>query len=311
MTFALRQDESISKGVRRIVRKQLKSARDTLQDSNGESLDERVHSVRKCFKRIRAVVRLLRYSIGESTYRRENECFRDAARPLSELRDAKVLIEVLDKLEKISRRSDKKSLFRSARKRLKARRNEVHERVLRENNALAETGAAIEESLKRFDDWSDVSTGWREIAKGIRRVYRSGRKALDNAKDNSSVESLHEFRKQVKYLRHQLELLARSWPKVVCELVSQAEEIGDILGEDHDLAVLHKESNGMDSSQNAPLHELIEHRRSRLQEDAIPKGEILYREPAKDFERRLEAYWKGSEKWPKRHKASKPASSAV
>ena len=217
-------------------------------------------------------------------------------------------MEALDKLEKISRRKNKKSLFRSTRKQLEARKQEVYERVVRENDSLTDAGTAINKSLKQLDDWSDISNGWSGIAKGIRRVYRDGREALEDAKDDPSVERLHEFRKQIKYLRHQLELLAASWPKVVGKLASQAKELSEILGEDHDLAVLHsilnEESNGEDSLKNVALRELIEHRRSRLQDEAIPKGEILYREAPKDFVKRLEAYWKGSEKWPKRRKAS-------
>ena len=39
---------------------------------------------RKCFKKVRAVLRLIRPETGEKTYRAENTCFRDAARPLTD-----------------------------------------------------------------------------------------------------------------------------------------------------------------------------------------------------------------------------------
>ena len=53
MSFELRHDESLRKGIRRIVGKQLDGARESLSDSNRSSLDERIHSVRKRFKRVR------------------------------------------------------------------------------------------------------------------------------------------------------------------------------------------------------------------------------------------------------------------
>jgi hypothetical protein len=81
MSFALRQDESIPKGVRRAVGKQLKNAAANLKPGR-DSIDERIHSVRKSLKRVRAVVRLVRFSIGEPAYSHENEAFRDAARHL-------------------------------------------------------------------------------------------------------------------------------------------------------------------------------------------------------------------------------------
>jgi CHAD domain-containing protein len=311
MAFAFRQDESIPKGVRRVVRKQLENAAAELDESARESVDERIHSVRKSFKRVRAVVRLVRFSISDSAYRHENESFRDAARPLSEVRDAKVLIESLDKLEKLSRREDKAALFRPARKTLEKRQREVRQRILAEKRTFSDTASAIEKASKRLRQWSDFSGDWKEIAKGIKQVYRSGRKALDEVKANPSVENLHEWRKQAKYLRHQLELLAHSWPKVVGKLAAQAEEIGEILGEDHDLAVLYSILSDDSKQSSDDLSELIKHRRETLQAEAIPKGELLYRERPGEFAARLTDYWNGAEKWPKRQRKAKKRASVT
>jgi CHAD domain-containing protein len=229
------------------------------------------------------------------------------------VRDAKVLIEALDKLEKLSRREDKAALFHSARTTLEQRQSQVRDRNLVEKNTFSDTANAIDKATKRLRDWSDFSADWKDIAKGIKQVYRSGRKAFDEVKANSSIENLHEWRKQAKYLRHQLELLAPSWPKVVGKLAAQAEELGEILGEDHDLAVLNSILNhdSKQSSSSDDLCELIEHRREKLQADAIPKGELLYRERPGGFVGRLKAYWNESEKWPKRQRSAKKRAVAV
>jgi CHAD domain-containing protein len=300
MAFAFRLDESIPKGVRRVVRKQFKDAVAQLNGSARKSVDERIHSVRKNFKRVRAVVRLVRYAIGDTAYHRENESFRDAARPLSEVRDAKVLIEALDKLEKLSRREDKAAPFGPVRKTLEKRQSQVRERITVEKNTFSDTANVIDKATKRLREWGHFSTGWKEIAKGIKFVYRSGRRAFDEVKANPSIENLHEWRKQAKYLRHQLELLAPSSPKVVGKLVAQAEKLADILGEDHDLAVLHSIVN--DESKHSScevLCELIGHRRGKLQADAIPQGELLYRQRPGEFVGRLKSYWNESEMWAK------------
>src|ERR1019366_5884992 len=52
-----------------------------------------VPEVRKCFKRVRAALRLVREDLGDDAYREENWCLRDAARPLTEVRDAEMLVE--------------------------------------------------------------------------------------------------------------------------------------------------------------------------------------------------------------------------
>jgi CHAD domain-containing protein len=98
MSFELKPDEALRKGIRRIVRKQMDAALEHLTGLHRGSRDEAVHEARKCFKKIRAVLRIVRPVIGEKRYRKENTCLRDAGRPLTEVRDARILIETVDKL---------------------------------------------------------------------------------------------------------------------------------------------------------------------------------------------------------------------
>jgi CHAD domain-containing protein len=313
VSFELRHDESLRKGIRRIVGKQLEGAQESLSGSNRGSLDERIHSVRKRFKRVRAVVRLVRDAIGESAYQTENESFRDAGRPLSKVRDAKVLLEALDKLKERSGKEARNASFRHARRALIAHQREVHQRVLEDEKAFTDTASAIEQARERLPDWTDISSDWQSLGKGVKRVYRQGRKAFDEVKTDATVENLHEWRKQVKYLRHQLELLAPTWPKVVGELAKQADELGEQLGEDHDLAVLGSTlaSPPAAESLNQSVDEftaLIDRERKKLQVEAISKGELLYRDSPKQFVHRLEAYW---QRWFKKSRRKREANYAT
>src|SRR6516225_5475965 len=98
MSFQLRPEESLRKSLRRIVRYQMDAVLEELTQAQKGPRDEVVHEVRKSLKKLRAVLRLVRPVIGEKSYRRENTCFRDAGRPLTEVRDARILVETLDKL---------------------------------------------------------------------------------------------------------------------------------------------------------------------------------------------------------------------
>jgi CHAD domain-containing protein len=69
-------------------------------------------------------------------------------------------------------------------------------------------------------------------------VYRRAGDAHEEAIADPTVEKLHEWRKQAKYLRYQLEILTPIWPERMEELAREADRIGDLLGDDHDLAVL-------------------------------------------------------------------------
>ena len=92
MSFELNSDESLRKNIRRIARDQMDKALERLTGPHEGSPDEAVHEARKSFKKIRAVLRLVRPVIDEESDREENTCFRNAGRPLTEVRDAKILI---------------------------------------------------------------------------------------------------------------------------------------------------------------------------------------------------------------------------
>src|SRR5438105_13788783 len=80
--------ERMADGVRRIARGQLDLAMELLEQSGTGDLSESIHAARTALRRLRALVRVARDALGEQTYRRENEIFRDAGRALSTVRDA-------------------------------------------------------------------------------------------------------------------------------------------------------------------------------------------------------------------------------
>jgi CHAD domain-containing protein len=96
MAAEIRAGESGAKGARRILRKQIEGALESLRA--GRVTDENVHDARKRIKKARAALRLLRDALGKRTFARTNGALRDVARPLSQVRDSKVLIDTLEKL---------------------------------------------------------------------------------------------------------------------------------------------------------------------------------------------------------------------
>src|SRR5882757_3585128 len=96
MAAQVEQSEAAAEGIPRILRKQLENALASL--AAGRLTDEKVHDARKRINKARAALRLLRDALGKSTYTRENRALRDVARPLSKVRDSKVLLDTLQKL---------------------------------------------------------------------------------------------------------------------------------------------------------------------------------------------------------------------
>jgi CHAD domain-containing protein len=296
MAGELRQTESGTKGVRRLLRKQAEKALEALRNGGRSPSDEAVHSARKSLKKARAYLRLLRPELGRRRYQRENAGLRDVARPLTEVRDAKVLAETLDKLaEHFGDAVDGRALSR-LRRALRKEQREVRRRVLEEGDALGPAQESLESAPERVKDLPVGGHGWSVLGTGLKQVYKAGRDAFATARDDLSMENWHEWRKQVKYLWHQLQALQPLWPRVLEEIADQAHALADLLGEDHDLAVLRDHLTGdlerfPDREAVAGLACLIDRRRAGLQEQATALGRRLYEEKPKRFVARLGGYW--------------------
>ena len=87
MAFQLRSDESVSQGLQRLARKELKSARSAVNGARAPN-DEAIHEARKSVKKVRAILQLIEDDDGEGLGRSEK-------RLRSELRDAAAMVETL------------------------------------------------------------------------------------------------------------------------------------------------------------------------------------------------------------------------
>ncbi|HEY7159258.1 MAG TPA: CHAD domain-containing protein [Gemmataceae bacterium] len=297
MSFELKADESLRKGVRRIVRTQMEGALEYLTGPQKGSRDEAVHEARKCFKKIRAVLRLVRPAISTKSYRGENICFRDAGRPLTKVRDAKIFIETLDQLVEHFKEHVAGRSFADVRQTLKYNLRDVRKRVLDEQNAFAVVSETVRKAQERIKSWADVPNKGAVVRAGLEDVYRRARDAYEAAAADSTVEELHEWRKQAKYLRYQLEVLRPIWPGRMEELANEADRMGDLLGDDHDLAMLRRmltedpEHFGAASDREV-LSALIDRRRAGLEQEALLLGRRFFQDSPRDFARRLKGYWK-------------------
>jgi CHAD domain-containing protein len=295
MSFRVKSDESASKAVRRIAREQLGKIRDGVgQQAQGR--DEAVHDARKRFKKMRALLKLVRDEILKKTYRKENACFRDTSRPLSEVRDARVLVEALDELGQHFPEAPADEL-RQVREALLHRQEETARRVLDEQRALVDVAEVVRQARKRVKGWTPRAGDWSVLKAGLQRTYCQGRDALAVAHAASTDENLHEWRKRVKDLWHQLTILEPTRPDLLEGLANKAHELADHLGGDHDLVVLSETMRDVFRTEGDGAHRgewsgLIQRRRGELQKNAFRLGDELYRDRPKDFVRRLKVYWK-------------------
>jgi CHAD domain-containing protein len=290
----LHRSESGTRSARHIARKQIAKAMEALQ--NGSTSDEALHDARKELKRARATLRLLRDAIGDRAYRRENEALRDAARPLSAIRDSKVLLDTLNGLVERFHARDDLPPTGELRRMLRRQRAAMRRTALEGPMPFRESCAALQDVLHRADRWHTGSGGWKVLGAGLKRIYGKARKALAAAEADRTAEKLHEWRKQTKYLWHQLQLLEPLWPGMIGELADQAHRLADYLGDDHDLSVLRDKvieaGNGIGKSERRALIRLIDIRRTELRDKAMVLGRRLFEETPADFAARFGQYWR-------------------
>src|SRR6185437_13892719 len=74
--------------------------------------------------------------------------------------------------------------------------------------------------------------------KGLRQSYRGGRKALAKAFASGSAEDFHEWRKALQHHWRHMQLLTPCWPSELSARVEISRSLSQILGDDHDIAML-------------------------------------------------------------------------
>ena len=295
MTVELQCSEPGTHGMRRITRAQIKDAVDAL---GGKTLsDTRVHEARKHLKKARATLRLLRPALGGAVYARENTTLRDAARPLSRIRDGKVLLDSLDMVMErfgaVARAVPTDGLRRA----LKRERTRVRRDALKGSAVLAIQRESLHKAHERAGRWAVGDHGWSVVGAGLAHVYSKGRKALAEAERDRTPANLHEWRKQVKYLWHQLQALQPLWPGAVGELADQAHKLSDYLGDDHDLSLLRakvidNKAEFPEVASRGALLALIDRLRMELRDKAMVLGRRLYEEKPSAFKARFGQYWR-------------------
>src|SRR5205809_576215 len=97
MSYRLIADESVEKGIRRIVGEELESAISQLRREDDSLCGEGIHEARKSIKKVRAAIHLLMPGLGSAGLR-DNQALRDIGWALSGLRDAAAQVETVEVL---------------------------------------------------------------------------------------------------------------------------------------------------------------------------------------------------------------------
>jgi CHAD domain-containing protein len=296
MSYQIQANEKLPQGIKRIGLEQIDQALSYLR-SPGDDLDKAVHESRKCFKKLRGLLRLVRKEIGEEIYQRENKTFRDAGRLLSDLRDSAVRIKTLDTLIENSGLANDDDSFLTMRQTLVIFYNATHQRVIVEEQALPKTIAVVQSARTRVNKWPVETDSFTAVAGGLRKIYKRGRNRFEDAAAVSTSEAFHEWRKRVKYLWYSMRLLQSIWPEPMAVLADEIHDLSDYLGDANDLAELLKIIENQPkiiNDNNREIISYIDNKQTALQEQAFQQGEFIYAELPDLFISRMNTYWEAT-----------------
>jgi CHAD domain-containing protein len=270
----LSPSKSTTKRIRKQLIKRVSCALHIL--SKPHLSDSDVHEARKSLKKARASLRLLRPALRPSDYRKENDRLRDAAQPLGRVRDAKLLPDTLRLLAHHCRKPVNA---------LRVKLKQEHARLA--PRELAHSRRLLRKARTRLKHIHVEADNWKVVGPALRQVYRQGRRALAEAREQSTPEDFHEWRKQAKYLRYALESLEPLRPPLIHTMADTAHDLTDCLGNDHDLTVLRLKTNNAE-----PLAALITRFQHELRRTALALGARLYEEKPGAFTHRFAGYWR-------------------
>lgn len=171
------------------------------------------------------------------------------------------------------------------------------------HRAVAVELLAIRRRISAWEpgDRRRASSSSKLLASGVERLYRQGRRRMRRAeRRQDDVAAMHAWRKSAKDLRYVAEALnrkdaahQRKGAKRLQRVARRADRLGEVLGAEHDLALLDQTVRGRAKGLGArkrdykPLLKAIERRRKRLRRKALRDGERLYGRKPQRFVRRV------------------------
>lgn len=292
MSYRLKTGEDIAAGMRRIAREELESALHEIAAAAPANEAAAVHAVRKCIKKTRALLRLIREEIGHNIFEEENRYLREVAHGFSGPRDARVQLQLVEKFrEQVPQGMAFEKTTATLRKEI-----ETNADNLGPQREAAE--AILQQVCDRIEGWPLDNLAIGDLCCALRCSYHRGRKYYRRVCAKKAPENFHTWRRRVKDFWYQSRLLCNLNRTVMCEITEAAGTLGKKLGELHDLAFfrLHlQDREGIDEEERSVLFGFVCTGESELEAVVLDLGARFFAEKSGAFERRLLRY---AREWP-------------
>lgn len=260
-----------------------------------------VHETRKAIKRLRAMLRLVRDSISLDCYHTDNAALKLIAAELGAVRDSWVMAQILDRLLPHDRETA--DTVATLVDRLQDRYEAESAAVLGNEAHMASILDQLEKARDRARRWTVVAGEqsvplphrFQTVEPGLQRVYKRGRRGMRIVADSPTDTLLHVWRRRAKYLRHQVEALNVLDPSGLGAMEADLAQLTDLLGDDHDLAVLlARLKDDPQLTEDLEIDAIIDaigRKRHQLQAEAIDLGQRRFEDHSSVFLAYIDHLW--------------------
>jgi CHAD domain-containing protein len=271
----------ISIQLKEAIEKQINNAL-ALPKNSDLSQEDLVYQLRKSIKRIRALCQLLKPVLSEDDYHKIIDFIKKTGHSTTILRESSVNLktfEQLDEMTPIDIPEKSKALI------IEILNNRVQEVYLNKERAFDKIHIGVSFQLKLLQEKLNMlsfrSYPEELLYLAIKRTYTKSLRLFKNSRISLQSCTIHRWRQFNKYLIIQLKLGPLFAKGIYEEFISELKNLTDILGKEHDLAMLKaflstnlKNRIELQDLKAVQLH--IDDERRKLQKEAFQKGCLIF-----------------------------------
>lgn len=290
MAYRIDFERPLEHEVRRIAAHQISEALDLLKrQQNGPH--EAVHDARKCIKRARALYRLIRPEAGEFAGQQDDR-LGNIAGELAHLRDVAALVEAAHYLQAGSTAKPESQALGHIARTLEKERDHLSEHLEKISATIATAIGALDDARQALSRLSLTDNRKKTadcLSRGWQLIDEKARKALALCTEATDDVPFHSLRKRSQDRWMHAMLLRALWPTAMIAIGHDAKALVDLLGHEHDLAVLAgqlaaPEFPNSDVDKQAALLAVARERQT-LQRASLDAGRHLFdKKPQRDAE---------------------------
>jgi len=258
--FALAGEESPSHGLHRTAEEEVKAAIEGLKRLPPM---EAIHEFRRATKRLRALLRLGCPDRDEESAKLYN-LFKTLASKASEARDISVRLRLLRKINGELTHPSQLIPCEHLEQRCVLQLQMLNVRTLR-----AELLTRLHVALRLLQNWPSSHPTRRDLKRALKNAETKASKAEKKARENPTTENLHRWRRRVKTECSMRHFLRKSLVHSNGAAARRLKKLTDLLGDDHDLALLDECVAQIRSRGKRPIRALIADKRCKLQKQIL------------------------------------------